>query len=53
MAELESIKAAVLPQQAKVLVPFQLELVKYADWEPHQRAAFLQQLGNTVQSFCR
>lgn len=42
--ELRAVTTTVLEQQGKVLVPFQLDAVKYVDWEPDQREAYLQRL---------
>ena len=47
--ELQALKAAVLEQQGKALVPFQLDAVKYVDWDPDQREAYLQRLHHTLQ----
>ena len=51
--ELQAVKATVVEQQAKALVPFQLDAVKYADWEPEQREAYLKRLYHTLESLRR
>lgn len=47
--ELQALKATVLEQQGKALVPFQLDAVKYVDWDPDQREAYLQRLLQVLQ----
>ena len=42
--ELQALKAAVVEQHGKALVPFQLDAVKYVDWDPEQREAYLHRL---------
>ena len=51
--ELQAVKATVLEQQAKALVPFQLDAVKYGDWEPDQREAYLKRLYYALDSLRR
>lgn len=46
-------KATVLEQQAKALVPFQLDAVKYGDWEPDQREAYLKRLYHVLETLRR
>lgn len=51
--ELQALKVTVLEQQGKALVPFQLDAVKYVDWDPDQREAYLQRLYQVLQIFQR
>lgn len=51
--ELQALKATVVEQQGKALVPFQLDAVKYVDWDPDQREAYLQRLHQTLQILLR
>lgn len=51
--ELQAVKATVLEQQAKALVPFQLDAVNYGDWEPDQREAYLKRLYHALETLRR
>lgn len=51
--ELQAVKTTVLEQQGKVLVPFQLDAIKYVDWEPDQREAYLQRLHHALWTLRR
>ncbi|KAL3158651.1 hypothetical protein ABBQ32_011394 [Trebouxia sp. C0010 RCD-2024] len=51
--ELQAVKTTVLEQQAKALVPFQLDAVNYGDWEPDQREAYLRRLYHVLETLRR